>query len=254
MRRPGHFPFIWPVRLFAGMTQSLLAKIRARTVIASLLALGIALPAFADPLLTKARAASIEGPLYTFDVEVADANNRFQMTVDQSKPEGERVTRITPAPSSLKGDAAKKAEMLRKRTNGDIWCNEFLDNIPADAKRASETSSTVTYSFTPVPGEEDGQMRAAYKFLNGTATLDKTTGAVLAYRMSSPKAFKPMAVAKVDHFSLAAACALGPDGRSYITSIDFELQGSAMMQTLNEAERRKVSNLKLAPDSGFGAR
>lgn len=211
-----------------------------------------ALPASADAVLKKARAMSAEGPVYTFNVDVIDAETDFKMTVDPSQPEGKRVTKISPAPSSLKGDAAKRAEMLQKRTAGDIWCNRFMENIPATAKRTAETDTTATFSFTPLPGKNDGQMGEAYKFLNGTATIDKSTGAVLRYEMVSPKAFKPAAVAKVDRFSMKVACKPAPDGRTHIDSLVMDVKGSALMKPFEQKETRRVSNLQAIPGSGFG--
>ncbi len=223
-----------------------------RHLVASCLLLNAVLPASADAVLQKARAVAAEGPLYMFDVNVSDGPDKFQMTVDPSRPEGQRVTRITPSPADLKGDAAKKAERLQKRTAGDIWCNRFTENIPADAKRTSETAQTATFSFTPLPGKDDGQMGEAYKFLKGSATIDKETGGILSYEMASPKAFKPAAVAKVDRFSMKVACKAAPDGRTHIDSLALDLKGSALMKPFEQKEIRQVSNLKAIAQSGFG--
>ena len=219
---------------------------------ATCLVLAATLPAHADNLLQKARSASVDGPLYVFNVDVLDGETNFTMTVDPSKPEGRRVTKISPAPSALKGDAAKKAENLQKRTAGQIWCNQFMENIPASAKRTAETETTATFSFTPVATEEDGQMGMAYKYLNGTATIDKATGGILRFEMTSPKAFKPAAVAKVEKFSMKVACKPAPDGRTHIDSLLLDLKGSAMMQPFEQKETRRVSNLQAISSSGFG--
>jgi hypothetical protein len=222
--------------------------------LASLLALTAALPASADAVLTKAKAVSKEGPLYAFDVDVDDGKNQFRMTVDPSQPNGQRVVKFAPEVSTLKGDSAKKADMLIKKTAGDIWCSSFAENIPANAKRVSETPASATYSFTPLPGKTDAQTASAYKFLKATATIDKSTGAILAYEMNSPKAFKPMAVAKIDKLSMKVACKPLPDGRTYIESLAFDLKGSAMMQSLDQKEVRRISNLTPLQKSGFGSR
>jgi len=216
------------------------------------LMLAAALPAGADAVLDKARAAAKEGPLYVFDVDIRDGQTDFKLTVDPSKPEGKRVTRITPAPSSLKGDAAKRAETLQTRTGGEIWCSRFLENVPATAKRTAETSTSATFSFTPLPGKGDGNMGAAFKHLNGTVVIEKATGQVLRYEMSSPKAFKPAAVAKVDKFNFKVACKPAPDGRTHIETLDLDLKGSAMMQSFEQKEARRVSNLQPIANSGFG--
>ncbi len=227
---------------------------RRNPMLASLfLGLGLASPAAADAVLAKARTAAPDAaPLYTFSVDYDDGDNQFVMLIYQSKPKGARVIRITPDAASLKGDAAKKADMLKKRTEGAIWCNAFAESIPADARRISETSDTATFAFTPVPRKEDGQIGAAYKYLNATATVAKADGAILAYEMSAPKPFKPVPVAKVDRFQMKVDCATAPDGRTYMDTISLNLSGSAMMQAFAQTERRKVRDLKAAPVSGFG--
>lgn len=225
---------------------------RPRPLLTGLCLMGLALPASADGLLEKARAVSKEGPAYLFDMVFDDGAQAFTFKVDPTRPEGERVVAITPEPSALEGEAAKRVERLKKETKGDIWCSSFTENIPAGAKRISETASAATYSFTPLPGE-DKQMRDVVKYLTGKATIDKASGAVLAFEMSAPKAFKPAMVAKVDQFSMKVACKLAPDGRSHVDTFALNLSGTAMMQAFSQTETRKVSNLKAAPQSGYGA-
>ena len=224
-----------------------------RLLIASLAVLAAALPASADTVLQKAKSMSKDGPLYAFDLSYDDGKDRFQMKVDPSQPKGKRVVDLSPARSTLKGDSAKKADKLTERTEGDIWCSSFAANIPADAKRTAETGQTATFSFTPLPGEQKGQAASAYKFLNATAVIDKATGGILSYEMAAPKAFKPAPVAKIDRLTLKVACKPLPDGRTHIDTFAFDLKGSAMMQSLDQKESRRISNLKALGTTGFGA-
>lgn len=211
----------------------------------------ICLTSGADPLLETARSVSKEGPTYRFDMAFDDGAQRFTLKVDQARPEDARVVAITPDPSSLDGDAAKRAQRLKTETKGDIWCSNFAANIPAGAKRVSETPASATYSFTPLPGE-DGEMREIVKYLTGTATIDKASGHILAYELTAPKAFKPAVVAKVERFSMRIACRAAPDGRTHIDTFALDLSGSAMMKPFSQSESRKISNLTAATPSGYG--
>lgn len=224
----------------------------SRPFLAGLILAGLALPAGADALLEKARKVSKEGPAYVFDMAFEEGGQRLMMTVDQGRPEGERVVALTPDIASLTGDAAKRAERLKAQTKGDIWCSNFMGNIPANAKRVSETPAAATYSFTPV-AEKDDDMRDVVKYLTGKATLDKATGNVLAFELTAPKAFKPAMVAKVDTFSMKVSCKAAPDGRSHIDTFNMQVSGNAMMQAFSQNETRKVSNLQATPKSGYGA-
>lgn len=212
-----------------------------------------ALPASADAVLKKAKSLPSTGPVYLFDLDYDNGTDKFLMTVDPSKPEGKRVIRFSPDPKTLTGDSAKTAERLMARTEGKIMCSEFAANIPENAKLSGETDTTATYTFTPVPGPDDGEMAKAYKHLTGKAVIDKLSGNILAYEMTAPKAFKPMTVAKVDRFSFKVACKPAPDGRTHIDTFRFSMAGSAMMQAFEQTETRKVSNLKQVATSGFGA-
>lgn len=211
----------------------------------------ICLTSGADPLLETARSVSKEGPAYRFDMAYDDGAQRFTLKVDQARPEDARVVAITPDPSSLDGDAAKRAQRLKTETKGDIWCSNFAANIPAGAKRVSETPASATYSFTPLP-DEDGEMREIVKYLTGTATIDKASGHILAYELTAPKAFKPAVVAKVERFSMRIACRAAPDGRTHIDTFALDLSGSAMMKPFSQSESRKISNLTAATPSGYG--
>ena len=224
-----------------------------RLLIAGLAILAAVLPASADTVLQKAKSMSKDGPLYAFDLSYDDGQDRFQLKVDPSQPKGKRVVDLSPARATLSGESAKKADKLSERTEGDIWCSSFAENIPADAKRISETPQTATFNFTPLPGKANGQIASAYKHLKATATIDKLTGGILAYEMAAPKAFKPMAVAKVDKLTLKVACKPLPDGRTHIDSFAFDLKGSAMMKSLDQVETRRITNLKALGSKSFGA-
>ena len=225
---------------------------RPHFLLTGLCLLGLGLPAGADALLEKAKSATKEGPAYLFDMVLDDGSQSLTLKVDPTRPEGERVVAMNPALASLEGDAAKRAQRLQTETKGDIWCANFTDSIPDNARRISETASAVTYSFTPLPGE-DKEMRDVVKHLTGKATLEKSTGNVLTYELTAPKAFKPAMVAKVDQFNMRVACKVAPDGRSHIDTYSLNVSGTAMMQAFNQRETRRVTNLRAAPQTGFGA-
>lgn len=221
------------------------------------LLLGLAaLPASADSLLERARAISKEGPSYILDMNFDyGSTDRFKMTVDQSRPEGERVIAFTPDPATLTGDAARRAERLQARTGGDVWCNRFMVNIPANARRIADAAGRATYRFTPQPGpDEDGDIARAYRHLEGTAIIDAATGYLHRFTLTAPKPFKPAVVAKVDTFSMDIACAAAPDGRTHVETFRLNLNGSAMMQAFSQTETRQVSILSPARTASAGAR
>jgi len=222
--------------------------IRSLASAASLLALTA--PAFAQTPLEQALAASVDGPLYKFDLALSTGEVEALMKVDPSLPEGERLSVVSPAPDSWSEDFAKRVKNMKANTDGDIWCQEFAENIPANAALVGETDTTATYSFEPQPGAEPDDMDKVYKHLTGTVIVDKQSPAILNYELVAKKAFKPMPVAKIKQFEMKIACDRAPDGRTHVASLDLNLSGSAMMQSFSQSDRQRISNLQAIPQSG----
>ncbi|MBD3768783.1 MAG: hypothetical protein IE925_01460 [Rhodobacterales bacterium] len=209
----------------------------------------LACPAFAETPLEKALAAPTDGPAYRFDMKIDDDVLKGEAQVDPSRPEGERLTLITPDAGTLEGEAAAKYEKLKQTTSGDkIWCSSFSGNIPADAKMISESGEAAVYSFTPLPGD-DKETAKVYKHLTGRVTVSKEAPAILSFEMFSDKPFKPAMVARVDSFRMKVDCAPAPDGRTYVRDFTLDLSGNAMMQPFTQSERREITNLVALPES-----
>lgn len=226
---------------------------RSFAVSASLIAL--AAPALAQSPLEQALSASADGPLYAFDLTLSSDEVDALMRVDPSQPEGERLSVISPEPEDWSEDFAKRVENMKANTDGEIWCQDFAENIPAaDAKLVSETDTTATYSFRPKPGAEPDDMGKVYKHLIGKVVVDKTAPGILNYEMVAEKPFKPMPVAKIKQFEMKVACDRAPDGRTHVVSLDVTVEGSAMMKSFSQSDRQLISNLTPIPNSGTGSR
>jgi hypothetical protein len=208
----------------------------------------------ADSPLQQALAKQ-DGPLYAFDLKLIEEGQNALLRIDPAKPKGSRITVKSPAPDKMSKDLTALVARMEKSVDGDIWCNTFADNVPADAKLISDTGDVLTYGFSPVPGKNDKQFAAAFKNLVGEIKIDKINPAVLSFQMTSPKPFKAMAVARIETFDMRATCMRGPDGRTHIASLSMKLLGSAMMQPLNQNERQEISNLALvAPSTAAGTK
>ncbi|MCA8899728.1 MAG: hypothetical protein KDA53_00600 [Hyphomonas sp.] len=220
---------------------------------AALLALAAALPAVADTPLQKALAASADGPAYMFDLSYDGEELTAKMRVDPSRPEGERMTLLSPAAADLTDEGRKQFESMREKSKGDIWCADFADTVPTDAKLVSETGTTATYEFTPVPGKEtDKDLRKIIKYMKGAVTVSKETPGIVGFELTSKKAFKPMPIAKVESFRMNVACGFAPDGRTHVTDLTVDISGSALMKKFTQSERQTISNLVALPETASG--
>ncbi|MEM7329304.1 MAG: hypothetical protein AAF437_11230 [Pseudomonadota bacterium] len=216
----------------------------SRSIALSALALCLSLPAAADPVLEMMRSLSKEGPIYAYEMTYSDADVIANGRIDPSQPEGQRIEILSPSESEWSKDFRQGVEEMESETDGDIWCSDFAEMVPADAQATAENSASVTYAFTPLPtSEADKTEQKMMKKLSGTVTLAKTDGAVLAFNMVLPKPYKPAMVAKINRFEMVAACDRAPDGRTYIQDFNFDIAGSAMMQSFEETVSRRITRL-----------
>lgn len=210
----------------------------------ALVAASFALPASADSVLDMMRNLSKDGPVYSYEMTYSDAEIVAEGKIDPSQPEGERIQVTSPDESEWSDEFREGLEEMEAETDGDIWCADFAEMVPDNVSTLTENDATITYAFTPKPeADADGMEKKMMKKLNGTVTLDKADGSVLAFNMKLPKPYKPAIVAKINSFEMDARCARAPDGRTFVESFDFNIAGSAMMQSFDEAVSRRITKL-----------
>lgn len=215
-----------------------------RFVLLSAASFSFVASATADPLLEMMSALSDDGPRYAYETSFAWDGIAATAEVDPSQPVGERIKILTPDESEWSKAFRQVLEERDESTDGDIWCTEFSEMVPMDASVRAQTDATVTYAFTPVPeADADRNEQKMMKQMDGTVVLDKTDGAVLAFQMRLPKPYKPAMVAKINAFEMDVTCARAPDGRTFIEKFNFDISGSAMMQSFEESVSRRISKL-----------
>lgn len=207
-------------------------------------ALGATLPASADPVLEMMRSLSKDGPIYSYEMTYTGADVSANGVIDPSQPEGERITIYSPDESEWTKDFRKGLEEMESETDGDIWCADFAEMVPAKVELTAQDDVSATYAFTPVPtADADKNEQKMMKQLDGLITLDKSDGSVLAFQMALPKPYKPAMVAKINRFEMTASCDRAPDGRTYLEEFSFDIAGSAMMQSFEETVNRRITKL-----------
>lgn len=216
----------------------------SRTLPLAILATSFVLPASADPVLDMMRGLSKDGPIYAYEMTYQEADILATGKIDPSQPEGQRIEVTSPAESTWSDAFREGLEEIDAEADGDIWCADFADLVPDKVSALKESSDTITYAFTPkADADADGMEKKMMKKLDGTVTLDKADGSVLAFNMKLPKPYKPAIVAKINAFEMDATCARAPDGRTFVETFDFKIAGSAMMKSFDEAVSRKITKL-----------
>lgn len=214
-----------------------------RTSILSVVFLSIGSFTQAQTPLEALHAASSDGPLYSFDMTIKTSEMTARGHIDPSQPEGQRLTIYAPDEKDWDDDFRKAAKHMDEEATGDIWCSEFAKTIPADAELVSETEHDATYKFNPLTPEDETDMGKIFRHLTGIVTIAKANPDILSLSLTAPKPFKPLPVAKLNTFKLALSCERGPDGRTYISTFDMRVTGSAMFQSFEERDYRTITNL-----------
>ncbi|MCR9269976.1 MAG: hypothetical protein NXH72_08325 [Hyphomonadaceae bacterium] len=215
-----------------------------RSLVLGTIAFGLSSTAASDPLIEKMRAASNDGPRYAYETSFTLAGEMATGRVDPSQPEGQRIEIFSPDETDWSKQFRQELEKADAETEGDIWCNEFAEMVPDAPDLQASDSETSTYVFTPVPeAGADRNEQKMMKQLVGTVVVDKTDGAVLAFQMVLPKPYKPAMVAKINAFEMDVSCARAPDGRTFIERFNFDISGSAMMQSFDESVSRRITKL-----------
>ena len=160
-----------------------------KLVLATASALTICGSASGDPLLELMRTHSKDGPVYAYEMTYKDTEITATGRIDPSQPEGQRVEILTPPKADWTADFVDGVGNMETEADGDIWCVEFAENIPASAAKTRETETSATFSFTPLPDvDADRTERKLMKKINAEVTLDKEDGAILRFNMNLPKA------------------------------------------------------------------
>lgn len=215
-----------------------------RPVFASLFVLSLPLAAHGDPLLDAMRNLSQDGPIYAYEMTYSGQGVTATGKIDPSQPEGKRIELYSPSMEDLPKDFREGLEDMDADADGEIWCSDFAERVPNDASVTEEREASVVYAFSPVPeADADKNEQKMMKQLDGRVEIDKTDGSVLSFHMRLPKPYKPAMVAKINAFEMSVSCARAPDGRTYVETFDFDISGSAMMQSFDESISRTITKL-----------
>lgn len=207
-------------------------------------ALLITTPASADPLLEMMRTHTKDGPVYAYEMQYADGEITATGRIDPSQPEGQRIAILTPDEAIWSDEFKDGLKTMEAEAEGDIWCVDFAETVPTSATRSTETTTSATYAFTPLPDtDSDRTEKKLMKKIKAEVTLDKADGAILNFSMTLPKPYKPMMIAKINVFNLRGSCTRAPDGRTYLQDFSMVVSGSAMMQKFSDTTNRTITAL-----------
>jgi len=183
-----------------------------------------------------------QGTVYRYDVDYETDEIVSHLSVDPTKPSGQRVVVSTPPESDWTEDFIFELSSMDAEADSRIWCRDFAENIPLNSVPLSQTDTTITYEFVPVATDEDDAK--IMPNLIGLVTVTKIDPAIVDFRMYAPQSFKPMWLARIDQFDMHAQCERVPDGRTYITSLNFEISGKFGFKPLSERSSWRISAMQ----------
>ncbi len=192
------------------------------------------------------------------DLAAAHADTRFAYTVDYwgrendeevavkvrydpRLPVGERWRLVGASLEDLDKDLREEIEDLedRKRPDGKLVYNKIGD-VLAGLALVEETDAYAIFRG-PVNGEDLPE-----DVLQGTITLNKTTGHIERIELRALEPFKPAPIAKVKQFyqDQRFAPPLG-DGPALLVESENDVSGKAMFKKFSNASRRRFSDIEL---------
>ncbi|MEM9739605.1 MAG: hypothetical protein AAF829_07015 [Pseudomonadota bacterium] len=203
--------------------------------------------AHADAVLADIMAKEFVSPQVAFDVEFLHEDQTIEAEVDATRPEGERMIVTSPDASEWPENFDAILERMDKNAEGAIWCDEFLDAVPEKVDRIEGADGLATYVFTPEPEiGADGSERKLFEKLVATLVVEPDSLTVQSYQLHLPEPTKPHFLAKIETFSLFVECQPHESGNSHFKRFDMDIVGSAMGNSFDQMERRRVANLRPA--------
>ncbi len=206
--------------------------------------LSIMPPALAQTPLKRALAVTENGPTYSYAISYVTSEINAAGRINPSRPVGQRVKVSRPAKSTWTKEFKKAVKEIENNRYKGFWCSEMAKSIPANARLISQTATTATYAFKPLPDPEEKASKKFVKHLTGRVTVDKKRPAILTYSLSAPKSFKPAIFARISKFNLKTSCARAPDGRTYVKSSKIAIAGSALGKSFDNNVTRTHSDLR----------
>lgn len=206
----------------------------------------VSAPTLAQTPLKRALAAPNGGPVYSYDISYITGKMNAAGRINPTRPAGQRVKVSRPAKSTWTDEFKKAVKEIENNNYKGFWCSEMAKSIPASARLVSQTATTATYAFRPLPDPDEKASAKFVKHLTGRVTVDKKAPAILTYSLSAPKSFKPSILARINKFDLQTSCARAPDGRTYVKNSKITVAGSALGKSFNEKTTRTHTGLRRA--------
>ncbi len=201
-------------------------------------------PVLAQTPLQRALAATKNGPTYSYDISYVTSEINAAGRINPTRPVGQRVKVSRPAKSTWTKEFKKAVTEIENNRYKGFWCSEMAKSIPAGARLVSQTATTATYAFKPLPDPEEKASKKFVKHLTGQVTVDKKNPAILTYSLRAPKSFKPAIFARISKFNLQTSCARAPDGRTYVKTSKITIAGSALGKSFDDNVTRTHGGLR----------
>lgn len=178
-----------------------------------------------------------DGPNYLFDIRHSSTSANDETgeeetdtayaRIDMSQPELKQITPAHLIDDSLPGSSFSALAELENAMEDGIWCTRFSEDIPEDVELLSETSTTLTYGFTPIiPEDAGGPEKKIAKQMRAQITVSKTNPVVLSYSSRLRREVTLFFVFKIRKIEQSVTCRRAVDGRTYAAQFTSAFDGS----------------------------
>lgn len=184
-------------------------------------------------------------PVYVALYETSELS--VSASVDPSRPEGERITVLSPREEDWPKGFEKQLASFEAETDGDIWCDTAEEMIGGNVTEVSRSADAISYRF-PVAIEDEAEKadKAFAKAAHGEIDITREGTSpwyISSIRVRLDKPFKPAMIAKVTKLDIEISCAPASNGRMYQATTETGIEGSALGRAFSENEKMHLRSV-----------
>lgn len=204
--------------------------------------------------LKSAVAQSDVAPDFLFDIERTSIQSnddgeeetvKAYARIDLQAEEFKQITPLHLVVPNSPGSSFEALAGVERAIEDGIWCSQFGQNLPDadDIEVVAEDADTVTYAFTPDPGEDaDGPEKKIQKNSEVRLTVSRNDPAILRYERALQKTVTLYVVAKIRKADSTAVCARAPNGQTYISETTSIFEGGGVANGGDNTDMR-ITNI-----------
>ncbi len=180
---------------------------------------------------------------FDYDLHVTNGDATIHLAVYASKINGESFKIKTSDDKAFLKEFQALLDDEGSEALQNIWCDQFMHQIPENAAFTLNALGNKVFSFSPVSDPND-EMGSGEFMVN--IEVSANNHQVLSYHLKNRKPFSPAFATKVHSYEYKATCLSLLPERNALKELTVAVKGKAYMYPYSELIKRVYSNYKLS--------